>query len=261
MPGLEAEGEAGTRLGRILDLSGNVAWADWRGGATATSYGVRAAGGPFLPIRPFIEWSSGTRGVPGLEREGGGAVLTDRDVLRLGGEVEWKGARVGVARTRLTADSVADFGLPFDRTARLYAGGTANGWEVSGRLPLFSSPFALEGWYTRWDAATPWIYLPAQSWRAALVYHHLPLPSGNLEITGRLEAHRRGAMAIPDATSGLIGVPGLTALDLDLQIRILDVRAFIRWNNITHRLMQYDVPGRLFPGQRVFYGVKWQFWN
>ena len=56
-------------------------------------------------------------------------------------------------------------------------------------------------------------------------------------------------------------VPGLTSLDFNLTIRILDLHAFVRWNNILHRLNQQDLPGRIFPGQRAFYGIKWSFWN
>jgi len=39
------------------------------------------------------------------------------------------------------------------------------------------------------------------------------------------------------------------------------VRALVRWENLTNRPDLADLPGRTLPGQRVFYGVKWQFWN
>src|SRR5690606_41280870 len=45
--------------------------------------------------------------------------------------------------------------------------GDLGGWEVTGRIPLFWEPLALEGWYARWSGARSWLYTPAQSWRRA----------------------------------------------------------------------------------------------
>src|SRR5690606_9142031 len=138
--------------------------------------------------------------------------------VRLGAEFDRGGLHLGIARIHQEADRVPDFGLPFDRTMRLYPGGKLQGWEVNGRIPLLWEPLWIEGWYTRWEGDLPWIYLPRESWRAALVYHHHPMRnSKNLEVFARLEAHHRGEMAVPSATNGIDMIPGMTALDFYLQ--------------------------------------------
>lgn len=270
LPRFEADLAGGLQLPGRIQVNGDFRHADWRSGQSGDSWGARAEIEPVTGIRPFVEWSSGTRGLPGMRDDDERAILTERDALRAGAELSWRGASLGAAWNQIEADAVADFGLPFDRTATLYPGGKLQGFELNGRIPLFWQPLWIEGWYTRWNTATPWIYLPGQSWRTALAYHDRPLPSGNLEITARLELSHRAGMYIPALVNPAEGpaggatldvVPGLSSLDFYLQIRVLDVRAFIRWNNITHRLNQYDLPGRYFPGQRMFYGIKWQFWN
>jgi hypothetical protein len=70
----------------------------------------------------------------------------------------------------------------------------------------------------------------------------------------------RGAMFVP-GSAGLARVDAVRATDLELTIRVVTVRAFVRWQNIFHRLFQEDLPGRWHPGQHIFYGVKWEFWN
>jgi hypothetical protein len=270
LPRVEADLATGLRLPGNIHLSGDLRHDRWHEGISGRSWGARAEVEPLEGIRPFVAWSSGTRGIPGMLDDDGRAILTERDALRAGAEFSWRGANLGAAWNRVEADAVADFGLPFDRTAALYPGGQAEGLEVSGSIPLLWKPLRVEGWYTRWNTSTPWIYLPTQSWRTALAYHDTPLPSGNLEISARLELAHRAGMYIPALVDPAAGptagarmdvVPGLSTLDFYLQIRVLDVRAFIRWNNITHRLEQYDVPGRFFPGQRLYYGIKWEFWN
>lgn len=270
LPGLEADIAAGIRLPGKLEVSGDFNLADWWAVPVATSWGLRAGIEPVTGVRPFVEWSTGTRGVPDLRDGAGRVLLTERDALRAGAELSWRGATLGAAWNRIEADAIADFGLPFDRTAAFYPGGTMQGLELTGRIPLFWEPLRLEGWYTRWSGANPWIYLPSQSWRTALAYHHLPLPSGNLEIDARLELSHRNGMLIPalanpaagpGAGNAISAVPGLTSVDFYLQIRVMAVHAFVRWNNIAHQLYQQDLPGRLFPGQRAFYGIKWSFWN
>lgn len=262
LPLTEAELAGGLRLPASVYLSADVSWTDWRDGIEATSFGLRSELGPFHGFRPFVEYNGGRRGVPFLRDTAGTALLTERTSLRYGADFARGGFHLGAAGVKLQADSIPDFGLPFDATGRLFPGGTMRGLELVGRVPLFWKPLALEGWYTRWGGESSWIYLPEESWRAALVYHHLPLESGNLELLARLEGHHRGEMIVPGGPT-TASVPALTAFDFYLQVRILDVRAFLRWDNFTHQLMLRDWPetDRFFPGQRVLYGVKWQFWN
>lgn len=271
LPGVEADLAAGVRLPGRVELSGDFTHADWRTGRRATAWGVRAGVEPIEGVRPFVEWSSGTRGIPGLRDDDDRAILAERDILRAGAEVSWRGASVGAAWNRIEADAIADFGLPFDQTMALFPGGNIQSLELHGRVPLFWRPLRLEGWiYSRIGGDNHWIYLPNRTWRTAIAYYDKPLPSGNLEIDARLELSHRGGMLIPALEDPAAGpgagtvsaaVPGLTSLDLYLQIRILSVHAFVRWNNILHQLYQQDIPGRYFPGQRAFYGIKWHFWN
>jgi hypothetical protein len=139
--------------------------------------------------------------------------------------------------------------------------------EVLARLPTLWDPLTVQGWYVGMDAPAGWLYLPRHHWRAALAYDHLPLPSGNLEIFGRLEHVFRGRMTVPgvDTTAAapflLTDVGAYRATNLELSIRVLTVRAFLRWENIMNRREQQDLPVYRHPGQHILYGVKWEFLN
>ncbi|HEX7052020.1 MAG TPA: Plug domain-containing protein [Longimicrobiales bacterium] len=261
LPQVEATLSGGARLPARLRVGGDVLLAQWADGPGTVAYGIRSEIGPFAGIRPFVEFSGGERGVPGLPGTGDAPVITDRTAFRAGAEYSRGGLHAGAARVVLRADSLPDFGLPFDGTGRLFPAGELQGWELTGRVPLLWEPLSFEGWYTRWSGANPWIYIPFESWRAALVYHDSPLESGNLEILARLEGYGRGPMATPAPDAGVTAVPARTSFDFYLQIRVMSVRAFLRWENILHRLDLEDLPGRVLPGQRVFYGVKWEFHN
>lgn len=261
LPLVETELAGGVNPFGPLHLSGSVGWADWRRGVAGGTYGAKIEVGPIFGFRPFAEVSGGRRGVPFLRDATGRAVLTERTSFRAGGDFEWKGLHLGGAFVGLSADSVATFGLPFDYGAGLFSGGELRGWEVVGRVPLLWEPLSLEGSYVRWNGASRWIYTPQESWRAALVYSHSPLESGNLEVLARLEGRHQGAMAVPTSDGALVGVAPYTAYDFYLQLRILDVRIFVRWENLLRSLDIQYLPERAFPSQRVFYGVKWHFWN
>ena len=49
-------------------------------------------------------------------------------------------------------------------------------------------------------------------------------------------------------------------VDAYLQIRIIDVRLFGRFEDLLGK-NAVEVPGRVILGPRIFYGVKWNFWN
>lgn len=261
LPAVETELSGGLTALGPLHLSGTVGWSDWRDGASAVAWGAKAELGALFGFRPFAELSGGRRGVPFLQDSTGAAVLTDRASLRIGSDFQWKGLHLGGAFVAQSADSVAAFGLPFDHTVGLVPGGDMRGWEFTGRIPLLWEPLSLEGSYVRWISPAPWLYTPKESLRAALVYSHSPLPSGNLEILARVEGRHQGAMTAPTLEGTTSLVEPYTAFDAYLHLRILDVRIFVHWENL---LMTPDIqylPERAFPRQRVFYGVKWHFWN
>jgi hypothetical protein len=129
---------------------------------------------------------------------------------------------------------------------------------------LWPDFLTLSSWITDWQDADGWTYLPSRSWRTALELHTLPLESGNLELLARAEAHMRGSVlafdpAALDGAGAYSRLPAYTTADGYLQIRVIDVRAFIRWEDILGNIE--DLPGRIQRGPRIFYGVKWNLWN
>src|SRR5690606_16235846 len=106
--------------------------------------------------------------------------------------------------------------LPFDSAGRSALVGSASGIEARGSLVLWPGFLTLSSWITDWRDAPGWTYLPSRSWRTALELHTLPLPSGNLEILGRAEAHMRGSTLVWDPESpgaSFIAIPSFTTTD------------------------------------------------
>jgi hypothetical protein len=97
--------------------------------------------------------------------------------------------------------------------------------------------------------------MPSRMFRVGLQHHSTPLRSGNLELYGRIEMVHRGPMFTFAGT-----LPAEDIIDAYLQIRIIDVRIFGRFEDITGQ-RRTDVVGRSLTAYRIFYGVKWNFWN
>jgi hypothetical protein len=154
--------------------------------------------------------------------------------------------------------------LPFDTAFAGFNGGDVTGWELYGRVPLFREWLVAEGSFSRWVSGLRWAYLPAETGRGAIEAHSLPLPSGNLEILARIEARRNGSMQVPiideDGEADLVPSVPRTIFDAYLQIRILDLRMFIRFDDMTGQNEEY-IPGQSVRGPRILYGVKWRFFN
>ncbi len=254
LPGTTAEADADLSL-PWLRLGGFARWEDW-GGAAATSWGGRAALGPVLGFEPFIQATGGEVGIP-FQPE---ARLHASGSLRVGASFRRWGLGLGASLLRVDADSVPGLGLPFEGAAGPFPGLDNDLLEVSVRLPTGFEPVWLEGTYTRALDAVAAPYRADEAWRGGVVYHHLPLESGNLEFFARLEHWRRGSMLVP-GEGGLVTVPRIGQYDFYLHIRVITVRAFLRWENFTLRRENYDLPGHLFPVQRIYYGVKWTFFR
>ncbi len=252
---------ASLALGPVAGFSGGgfVQWQDWGAAGSATNFGARAALGPLLGIQPFVQATAGRTGVPFAGEPG--PVFQEGRSLRAGVNIGWGGFQVGAAGIRLDNDSTRSLGLPFDQNAHWYPGAKQDLLEVSARVPTGWAPVWLEGALTRTTKPPATIYLPNQSWRAALVVHWLPLASGHLEIYSRLERQSRGAFLEPATDGSVVTIPPLNPWDYFLQIRVLTVRAFVRWQFLGYRVEQYDIPGHIFPVQRTYYGVKWTFHN
>lgn len=264
LPATQADGSAGVRVGPLSAVA-QATRTDWRNARTASELTLRADAGPFGGLRVFGETTSSDRGVPYLTRSpDSAAIITPYTGYRAGADFTFRGITLGGALLHAKTDSVTTFGLPFDTAYRTFPGSDANGFEVSGRLAL-PFGFAAEGTMTDWRSGDLGLYMPARTYRAGLELHAIPLKSGNLELIGRIEAiHRGGMFAVNRASTTpddvMLAMPAINYIDSYFQIRIMDVRAFVHSYNMTGQSVQ-QLPDRSLPGPRVFYGVKWQFFN
>ena len=266
LPVGEARFDAETVFGPLL-LAGEASLATWNGNTTSHA-GVRAeigGGRGFLHASAFGELTRGTRGAPAFDSGTAGILLTERDGWRAGLSLDLGRASGTAALVRVEQGFAMPFGLPFDRAAVPVPVAAAQGLEAHGRVVLWPGYLTLSSWITDWREAEGWTWLPSRSWRTALELHTLPLPSGNLEIFGRAEAHMRGSLQAFDAaaaegTGGFVILPAYTTADYYLQIRVIDVRIFIRGEDVLGNDIQ-EVPGRIYRGTRIFYGVKWELRN
>ncbi len=244
------------------NVSARATLADWRTRRTH-EFAASAAFQPLLGIRLFGEISSGVAGTPVRgDTARPGPAFSDRSAWRAGLEVRRRGIEAGAAGVHVEMDSVAAFGFPGDTANPVVRGGTVTGWEAWARVPL--GPDWLSGslTYSNWTSGTRWAYLPASTLRATVDLHAIPLESGNLELTGNLEVLQRGVLAAPPAVPGdpLIDVRARTRINVYLQIRIIEIRLFIRWEDLEAGDI-VDLPGFAIRGPRIVYGVKWTFWN
>jgi hypothetical protein len=182
-----------------------------------------------------------------------------------------RGSRVGAgwslggwsvqgAALRLAPGLSAPFGVAFDRGADSEEVGEAAGFEVRAQIPLPLRGSWLQGDWTGWADTGGRAHLPEDSWRLALHFHRL-FYEGNLEPTLRVEAVRRGTARVPLRGGGEGASLPTVYYNAYLQIRVLDVRAFVQWDNIFHDLRGADLPGQPLPGQRAVYGVRWHFFD
>lgn len=260
LPSLEARVEGGIRPVPLLAVSGDARWADWDAGA-ATALAATAELGPVAGLSLFTELSSGDHAVPHRPDTLGPAPIVTRTGLRAGLGYTRGRLDVRAAMLRLDADSVHAFGPPFDSVSAAYAAGELTGFEVMGRAPTFWDPVSLYGSYVRFNEESPWPYVPSDEGRGGLELHISPLESGNFELIARAEAVRRGPILVPDLAGELQSLPALLTYDGYLQFRIVSVRAFLRYENMTAPENFFIVPGREMPGLRIIYGVKWELTN
>lgn len=264
LPRLEATLAADAAFGPAR-VAAELGRADPGEQAATTYSGLRAEVGQVLGATVFGELTTGGRVAPAYTDSGPAAIVDDRSGWRAGLALDLGRAAGSVAWIEMDQDRALPFGLPFDRAAAPLPTGTARGVEAHGRLRLFGD-LAVESWMTNWVDARNWTYLPARSWRTALELHTLPLPSGNLEILARAEAvHRSGMLAFdPEGAAGggsaARPMPPWTTAHIYLQIRVIDVRMFLRWEDLPGAGVE-DLPGRVQRGPRIFYGVKWDLWN
>jgi len=283
LPRLQIEASGGVSLldERVVAQGGFVrsTWHDID--PTFSAYG-RAVARPLRFVRVFGEIERGTRGLPVFpnahprlpdEEDGEDqaystqAIRSDLSSVRFGAEVHWPRLRAGGALIDMSVDSVAAFRLPFDSAFRAFRGGDARAWEAWGRVDLarfWGGSLYAEGSWTTWFSGETWVYRPLDRGTLGAGLHIVPLPSNNLEVRGRIWLDRRGVTPYPDFDeAGAViqtSLPVRSVVHADLMIRIIDVRIFARyedWGGVGIN----DLLDRTIRGPRIFYGVKWHFFN
>jgi hypothetical protein len=271
LPSTQIDAAAGARFG-VLSAAAEMTQSKWRGSSSAIELTLRAEAGPFRGFRVFGESTSSERGVPflgGFTDPSTSALITKYEGLRAGAQVEWRGIIAAGAMLKAKSDSATTFGLPFDHSRRFYFGSDATGWEVNGRVPIpWIKGLYLQGMATEWYSGNVSLYMPTRLYRAGAELHSIPLKSRNLEILGRIEVVHRGNMLVPNFDEPVEGEEPVTELaatpvesiDAYLQIRVMAIRAFMRYEDLTQQNVA-EITGRVIRGPRLFYGVKWEFWN
>lgn len=249
------EAEAGARVGPFAGFS---------------LFGAVAGG-----TRPLRFWRDSTEVVTTI----GGAIdpsLPTLDTVPLvlfrGEDAAGGGFRAGAAWTRGTiaagaavvghrVDAVAPFGFWFDRGRVPVDGGTVTGVEAYASFPVLWRQVRFDATYTDFLGSNPARpFLPARYGRAALEYHWV-YRSGNLEPTLRAEVIGRDRTLTLNPETGAFDVytEPYAVFNLFVQIRVLDVRAFWRMENVLNRDQAADIPGLTLPGVRATFGVRWFF--
>jgi hypothetical protein len=292
LPKTEFHAQADARVGPVR-AGGEVSRADWPGANPSLYYGAHGELGLPLGASVFGEYTGGRRGAPPpmmrpaplppepdttdveppppppLPVEAPTSIISERSGWRAGVAMKLGNRASGsLSYIALDQDFARPFGLPFDTAGAPSRVEQARGLEAYGRLVIVPRWLAIESWINDWQQSAGWVYMPPRSWRTALEMHAVPLESGNLEILARFEAAQRGAVLVYEPSRagleagdpGVVPIPAHTVFNGYLQIRIIDVRIFLRWEDLTQQRIE-ELPGREVRGQRIMYGVKWNLWN
>ncbi|MCL7970717.1 MAG: Plug domain-containing protein [marine benthic group bacterium] len=127
------------------------------------------------------------------------------------------------------------------------------------------SPIALRGFfrYANVLSGEDPLYVPESVARAELFWHDSFFEE-ELEVSATFGLNYRDAMlTAPSPAAGgtlPVEVPSYGFIDWNLMIRILGVRIYWRYENLTASSGE-DLPGLAFPVRRSVFGVKWEFLN
>jgi hypothetical protein len=259
--------DAGFVVPEVGGVSGRFGW-DRESQVNRALWGVSAWTRPVHGLSLMASMDQGVRGwwdpaAPAPDSiESRYPAQSDGTFLRAGARLTLGPLAVEGAWLRSEVDSVLPLGNRVDQGVAAFPGDDANGFMVAGSLALPGDGFQLEGSLERWDEEG--ILRPAQIYRGGLTFHDVFYPTGNLEITAGAVVEGRDPMLlpIPDAvTGGPVRVPFYQSWNAHLQIRVVTVRVFIRWDNLFLRPENQDLPGRLLPRTRAMYGVRWTLNN
>ena len=280
VPGQNYEVAAGGIHASVASLDGSIRVERWAG-QYATSWRARIETAPLRGFSLFASYENGKVGAPFVAEyeaylrslrlgppqqpapiEKPRPRFSTRTGIRAGGSLSWRGFDLSGAWLRLEADSLRPLGLVLDPDGVSSAGGDRTGFEATARLPLPIAGFALEGAVQAWDDGLA--YLPRRLWDGAVTYHGVFKESGNLEVWGSLGLTRRDPMSIgildplgDPAVPDLILVPYSEEWYTNIQVRIVTVNIFVRFENMRRKSDNIDFPNRRQPQYRSFYGVRW----
>ncbi len=188
-------------------VAGELDWENWED-RSVTRYRLRAWSSPLFGFSVFGETGSGHRGLPYLpalpppepssstsEEEPPpaepappvlpGPRFSETSGFRVGGQFQWRGIQLAGARLHVESDSLFLLGLPSDRSGATQPGGRRDGFEVSGRLPLYPTGMALVGAYQWWDQVG--IRLDDGSGISCIAAEPLPEKQGALAVSSAAE--------------------------------------------------------------------------
>jgi len=228
--------------------------------------------------------------VPPLEKPV--ARFTERTGTRVGAAFSWRSLSLSGAWLSMEADSLHPLGLLLDQGAVVLEGAERTGYEVAASLPLPITGFRVDGALQTWDDELP--YMPKQTWDGSITYHRVFKESRNLELWGTLGVTGHEGMLLPivdpdppvpdpiysaDPGEGdpvvepdagpdpgpdwpaLLRMPVYRDIFMQIQVRIVTLNIFLRWENLAAKEDNFDFPGREQPRFRTLYGVRWTLNN
>jgi hypothetical protein len=280
VPGEDYEVAAGGTFASVASLDGSARAERWAG-QYAMSWRARIETAPILGLSLFASYEDGETGAPFVSEYEAylrslrlGPPLqpapvpkprprfTNRTGIRAGGKFSWRGFHFSGAWLSMEMDSIRPLGIALDPDGISAPGGDRMGFEATAAVPLPLRGFALEAAVQAWDDDLA--YLPRRLWDGALTYHGIFKESQNLELWGGVGVTRRDPMSIGVLAPGgdptvpdLVVVPFSEEWYTHIQVRIVTLNLFIRWENITGKDDNVDFPNRQQPRFRTMYGVRW----
>jgi len=270
-PVADVDLDAGYRLLSWLSLTAGGRLGSWNDFSTSEGRLGVAAAVRRLGLTFTADGATGTRGVsyPTLERADSVSfdVAAGGLALRLGPfTFSGRGEYQKLSRQ-------LPFGAAFDREqlpGPPVELGLAEGGFTGPVIPLGLvlndvAPVMLRGFYRYATvlAGDEPLYVPESVARAELFWHDSFFEE-ELEVRAAFGLNYRESMLTsPGPGSGgasAVRVPAYTFVDWNLMIRILGVRVYWRFENVTVAEGQ-DLPGLPFPVRRSVFGVKWEFLN
>ena len=290
--GFTANGTELSARAELAPLPFVAAWGEVRatswGGVNGLEFEAAGRAGPWGGLSVFGSLASGNRGInawvndTSIVRNLGHVVnpeLPEFDTLtvvrfpgidarvngvRAGAEWSRGPLQAGAAFVAHDLSTVAPFGFWFDRGQPAVSGGTVSGIEAYTSFPVLVRQIRADVQYTDFFATPERPYTPARFGRAALEYHWV-YRGGNLEPTIRLEVIGRDEATLLNPETGApdLRTQRYALMNLFVQVRVLDIRAFWRLDNVLNRNTAFDVVPRDLtglaglPGVRALFGVRW----